>query len=89
MTQPTFFDGRTFVLPRDGERLKVQLNAFLTVMRDGQWHQLWELNDVTGYPEASISARLRDLRKPRFGGWIVERRYVSKGLWEYRLGGKQ
>jgi hypothetical protein len=36
--------------------------------------------------ETGISARLRDLRKPKFGGYTVEiRRRSDGGLWEYRL----
>lgn len=35
--------------------------------------------------EASISARLRDLRKPNFGGYTVERRRVEGGFYEYRV----
>jgi hypothetical protein len=36
-------------------------------------------------PESSVSARLRDLRKPRFGGYQVERKYVFKGCFAYQL----
>jgi hypothetical protein len=54
-------------------------------MLPGGWWTLPQLAAATGYPEASISARIRDLRKPKFGGHTVERRHVSKGLWEYRL----
>ncbi len=36
--------------------------------------------------ETGISARLRDLRKPKFGGYVVEsKRRFDGGLWEYRL----
>jgi hypothetical protein len=36
--------------------------------------------------ETGISARLRDLRKPKFGGYVVEsKRRYDGGLWEYRL----
>ena len=38
------------------------------------------------FPEASISAQLRHLRKPRFGSYLVEKRRRGKGgLWEYRV----
>ena len=43
----------------------------------------------TGDPEASVSARLRDLRKKRFGSHIITRRYVSDGLWQYRWEGRK
>jgi uncharacterized membrane protein len=51
----------------------------------GDWWTLAELARATGYPEASISARLRDLRKPKFGGYTVERQYVERGLFRYRV----
>lgn len=80
-----FFDGRTFSPARDGERLGKQLGAVKEVMRDHDWHTLAELSHKAGGSTASVSARLRDLRKARFGGYQVERRYVSEGLWEYRI----
>ena len=49
------------------------------------WLTLPVISAQTGYPEASISARLRDLRKTKFGAYNVERRYVVNGLWEYRV----
>lgn len=45
---------------------------------------------VTGDPEASISAQLRHLRKHRFGGHDVQKRRRNDGAqWEYRLNGKE
>jgi hypothetical protein len=54
-------------------------------MRDGRWYTLAAIAKALGYPEASISARLRDLRKPRFGAHTVNRRYVERGLFEYQV----
>jgi uncharacterized protein (DUF2132 family) len=54
-------------------------------MRHGRWATLSQIAINTGDPEASISSRLRDLRKAKFGGYKIERRYVQRGLWEYRL----
>jgi hypothetical protein len=56
-------------------------------MRDGQWRTLYEIAKATGDPETSTSAQLRHLRKPRFGGYVVEkrRRTATAGTWEYRL----
>lgn len=79
------FGGETYEPARDGDRLRAQLGRTRAVMLDGEWHTLHELAARTGDPEASVSARLRDLRKPKFGGWIVEREYVADGLWRYRL----
>jgi len=82
---PDDFDGETYVRPRDHDRLFAQLAKVQSAMADHSWHTLPELELVTGAPQASISARLRDLRKPKFGGYLVERQYVAAGLWEYRL----
>lgn len=79
------FDGATFEKPRDGKRLNAQLNSVYWVMRDGQWRTLHQLSELTNAPMQSCSARLRDLRKTKFLGGIVERRFISKGLFEYRL----
>lgn len=78
-------DGATYVHQRDGQRLHHQHNRVLTFMRDGRWHSLAEIAEGTGDPEASVSARLRDLRKPRFGSHVIERAYVERGLFHYRL----
>lgn len=90
MTEPPAdFDGRTFNPQKDGERLTAQLATVRSLMLDGQWRTLREIAASVGAPEASISARLRDLRKSRFGGYLVLRRRVdaSPGLWEYRVTG--
>ena len=57
------------------------------LMTDGQWRTLREIQAVTGGSEAGISARLRDMRKPQFGGYEVDRRrrYPLSGVWEYRV----
>jgi len=79
------FDGSTYDENRDGTRLRVQLESVWTLMKDSNWRTLFDISAHTGHPEASVSARLRDFRKKKFGGHTVERAYVSKGLWMYRL----
>lgn len=79
------FDGATFDAARDGKRLGAQMEAILNLMKDGESWALRGLSAATGYPESSISARLRDLRKPRFGGYTITREYVERGLWLYRM----
>ena len=56
-----------------------------TLMQDSEWRTLSEIARYTGDSEASISARLRDLRKPKFGGLTVNRRRRSQGLHEYQV----
>lgn len=82
-------DGATYQHQRDGKRLAAQHHRVLAAMRDNGWWTLSELHRATGDPEASISARLRDLRKPRFGGHVIEREYVERGLFRYRLKNQQ
>ena len=57
---------------------------------DAGWMTLRELADLTNYGEASISAQLRHLRKPHFGGYVVVKRRrgpSTSGAWEYRVAG--
>jgi hypothetical protein len=79
------FDGDTFDAELDGDRLTSQFKRVSLLMRDGQWRTLFDIAEHVGGSEAGVSARLRDLRKPKFGGYFVERRRRNKGLWEYRL----
>ena len=90
MTQPTLFDGSTFSPSLDSARLTGLLLRVREALRDGQWWTLADLVASCGGSEAGVSARLRDLRKPRFGGHKIEGRRVDiiggkAGLWEYRM----
>jgi hypothetical protein len=78
-------DGATFNRSRDGVRLNDQCQDVYNFMADNCWHTLREAHERTGHPEASISARIRDLRKSRFGGFTIEKRYIENGLWQYRM----
>jgi hypothetical protein len=79
------FSGQTYEPALDNQRLSTQLDAVFAVMADGRWRTLREIAVATNKPEASVSARLRDLRKTRFGAWNVERERVSGGLFRYRV----
>jgi hypothetical protein len=83
-----WFDGETFEHDHDGPRLRRQLTRVYALMFDSRWRTLDEISEVTGDPPASISARLRDLRKARFGAHDVARRRrgeYAAGLFEYRI----
>lgn len=84
MTAPAF-GGKTFDPARDGSRLAAQLVAVKAVMADQRWRTLAELAAAVQAPEASVSARLRDLRKPQHGAYQVEREHVRRGLFRYRV----
>ena len=81
------FDGVTYERERDGERLGAQMKAVRNYMLsiDRAYRTLAQISSATGYPEASISARLRDLRKAKHGQYTVDRRYLCNGQWEYRV----
>lgn len=87
------FGGRTFDATLDAQRLGAQLTRVLQAMSDGRWRTLSEIQArifaMTNKrdPEASISARLRDIRK-LYGEEAMESRRRTEdgidGLWEYR-----
>lgn len=81
------FGGTTYCRAIDGGRLIRQLWKVKRLMLDGRWRTLPEISEAVGAPPASVSARLRDLRKEKFGGYVVERRrrYPDSGLFEYRV----
>jgi hypothetical protein len=82
------FDGASFDPAADGARLNRQLRAVFDAMRDGHWHTPEEIATKTGVGWASASARLRDLRKQKFGGFQIDRQRTgdaAKGLFRYRL----
>ena len=82
------FGGATFDAHDDGERLASLLDRVRELMADGEWRTLREIAVECSGSEAGVSARLRDLRKPAFGGVEVERRRrgePANGLHEYRV----
>lgn len=88
------FAGETYDAKRDKPALTAQLDHVRSHMisRPG-WHTLEEIAAAVGLKTgvkpstASVSARLRDLRKTGFGGYMIERRIRegSSRLWEYHL----
>ena len=85
MTDIALRDGITYDHARDGERLDAQHARVWDAMKSGSWLTPRAIEAATGDNWASISARIRDFRKARFGGHAVDRRYISRGLYEYRL----
>ena len=73
----------------------VLCDLMLSAQQCETWLTLDELAKLTHYPPASISAQLRHLRKPEFGGYEVEKRPRAAGkvlrgedfgtVWEYQL----
>jgi hypothetical protein len=89
------FNGSDYNPARDDNRLRKQIGRVYQVMLDDRWFSLQELQACildrfeVKDPESSISAQLRHLRKPRFGGHRVSRRLRvgTEGTWEYYLDG--
>jgi hypothetical protein len=81
------FGGDTFDPTLDEDRLRRQLYEVWRVMSDGEWRTLAKIAAEIDAPEASVSARLRDFRKPKFGGHTVlrERIPMGNGLHRYRV----
>jgi hypothetical protein len=79
---PPDFKGDTIDIERDGKRLNLQARRVHAVMRDHEWHTLAEISTATGDPEASVSARLRDLRR---WGFTIDRQHLRNGLHQYRM----
>jgi hypothetical protein len=88
------FDGATYDPAKDWKRLSTLLGKVWQCMsaRDpGEdkslgWWTLRELHLACGGSEASISARLRDFRKAKFGGHeVLRRRRAGGGTWEYAV----
>jgi hypothetical protein len=79
------FDGATYAPALDHARLGGQLLAVFDFMQDGAWRTLAEVSAVVGGSEAAVSARLRDLRKEKYGAHEVDRQRIEAGLWKYRL----
>jgi len=78
-------DGATYAHAQDHGRLAAQRWRVWVAIVDGDWHTLAELGAATGDPEASVSARLRDFRKVKFGGHTIERSRIGPGTFAYRL----
>jgi hypothetical protein len=79
------FDGATYTVERDYLRLDCQLGRVFALMKDGKWRTLPNIAAHVEGGEAALSARLRDFRKAKYGGHLVERRHLQGGLYEYRL----
>jgi hypothetical protein len=86
-TEVSLFDGDDEGADKD-PRLRTQLVRVYEAMCDGWYHTLPELATIANASEASVSARMRDLRKPRFGGFALKRKLsgnVSGPRYYYKL----
>lgn len=82
--------GGTTLTPADEPRLDTQLYFVYHIMKDGVWRTIPELealllSEYGVVMQTSISARIRDFRKTKFGGHIVNAKNAGRGLWKYQL----
>lgn len=78
------FSGSDYAHKHDFERLTRQQTRIYNVMNDGKYRTLREIEDLTGAPQASISAQLRHLKSQGIN-YSKRIKQPSSGLWEYRL----
>jgi hypothetical protein len=80
------FDGPNLTTA-DEVRLTGQLKEVHRLLSDGEWHTLKEIAAFAHGSEAGCSARIRDLRKSRFGGYRIELKRATEngGTWLYRM----
>ena len=64
------FDGETYEQDFDETRLRTQFDRAKHYMSDNQWHTIEEIREQCGGTPQSVSARIRDFRKAKFGGWV-------------------
>ncbi len=73
-------------LHRQHEVIRELMLRYKMSFHEDGWWSLRELESATGFPQSSISAQLRHLRKESFGSYRVEkRRRTDGGTWEYRV----
>jgi hypothetical protein len=77
--------GTTYEADFDFTRLNTQAQNVFDLMSDGKLRSLADIAYETGYGEASVSARLRDFRKEKFGNHEVKRYRDTSGLFLYQL----
>lgn len=84
--KPLPIGGETYDAVRDEKRLGDQAQRVFDVMKCGAWFTPEQLEAATGYRWASISARIRDFRKPEFHvHGHVEREGLGNGNFRYRI----
>ena len=71
--------------PEDLPRIASLLSRVRALMLDVRWRTLASIRAQCGGSECSVSARLRDLRRPEYGGFTVEHERRSNGTWFYRV----
>lgn len=78
--------GPAYDKTRDGPRLRHQHERIRDwMLAQSGWKTLAEIRAALCYPESSVSAQLRHLRKAKYGSYRIEKRRRHGGTWEYRV----
>ena len=85
MSHTAEFDGDDYDSTRDKERLTKQRDKIRMYMEGRDYLTVQEVAEFFNYPENSVSAQMRNLRKKKFGGRIVDREYFGNGLYKFKL----
>lgn len=92
MSDDPDFDGATYDRDLDHASLKSNLDAIRDEMlRNTAWRTADEIATAAGVdPRGAVKERIRDLRKPKFGGYDVEaeRSPDNHRVWVYRIVGR-
>lgn len=81
------FDGQD-LNDQDNHRLTTQYDNIFNYMKDGVYRSLYQISKNLDYPESSVSAQLRHMRKPRFGSHTINRKRIKTptgGTYMYQL----
>jgi hypothetical protein len=81
----TRFSGADYVPRRDDARLLRQVDHIREIVLSAGWYSVPDIARLTGYSENSVSAQLRNLRKPSHGSYRVEGARFPDGVWRYRV----
>ena len=68
----------------DGVKLKGKMLLLFEMMKSGQWVTSEPVMRRIDCKEAAATARIRDLRKPQYGGHTVNTE-LRGGVWHYQL----
>jgi hypothetical protein len=69
----------------DRKRLKSQRSGVWNILRDHRWHPLTIFKQKVKGSDSSITARIRDARKKKYGGHIIQCARDAAGVYRYRL----
>lgn len=83
---PTNVKSDNHMTEDDKKRIANLRAAVYEVVKDGRPRTFEQIADAIGAGKnsiPSISARLRDFRKPEYGGYVIDKKQIRPGLFAY------